>query len=256
MARSRNIKPSFFDNDELADNEPLGRLLFIGLWTIADFNGNLEWRERKIKKQILAYDNCDIKKLAINLDKSGFIRYYSDGDKIYINICNFTKHQNPHKNEREKGSDIPDYSEELRQLIDLKELTINHDKSRLDQECSASYPADSCSLNPETNNPKSEQKKKVSQKLDYSSWPNEPNNDLLKEWKQLRTKLKAPVSQTVINRMGKELVIANSMGFTVDKCLEHIIYKGWRGFEAEWLKTTDQKQQESSPKVKYMSIPE
>ena len=84
-------------------------------------------------------------------------------------------------------------------------------------------------------------KKKVSQKLDFCSWPNEPNNDLLKEWKQLRTKLKAPVSQTVINRMGKELTKAVQMGFTVDNCLEHIIYKGWRGFEADWLKTTDQR---------------
>ena len=84
-------------------------------------------------------------------------------------------------------------------------------------------------------------KKKVSQKLDLCSWPNEPNNDLLKEWKQLRTKLKAPVSQTVINRMGKELTKAVQMGFTVDNCLEHIIYKGWRGFEADWLKTSEQK---------------
>ena len=30
---ARNIKPAFFDNDELAENDPLGRLLFIGLWT-------------------------------------------------------------------------------------------------------------------------------------------------------------------------------------------------------------------------------
>ena len=37
MARARNIKPAFFDNDELAENEPLGRLLFIGLWTLADY---------------------------------------------------------------------------------------------------------------------------------------------------------------------------------------------------------------------------
>lgn len=150
MARARNIKPSFFDNDLLAENEPLGRLLFIGLWTLADHNGNLEWRDKRIKKQVLAYDNCDIRKLAINLDKSGFIRFYSDGDKIFVNIVNFEKHQNPHKNERDKGTDIPEYSEDMRQVIDLKGLTINHDKSRLKQECSTSDPADSLFLIPDS----------------------------------------------------------------------------------------------------------
>lgn len=153
MARARNIKPAFFNNDELADIEPLGRLLFIGLWTLADFKGDLEWREKRIKAQILPYDNCNIKKLAINLDKSGFIRFYSDGDKIYMNIANFTKHQNPHKNEREKGSEIPGYSESMRQVIDFNTLTINHDKSGLIPDDSYSNRADSLNLIPDSLNP-------------------------------------------------------------------------------------------------------
>lgn len=143
MARARNIKPSFFDNDLLAECEPLGRLLFIGLWTLSDFNGNLEWRPKRVKKQLLAYDNCDINKLAINLDKNGFIRFYSDGESIYLNIVNFVKHQNPHKNERAKGSEIPAYSDDLRQVIDLNGLTINHDLSGLERNYSTSNRADS-----------------------------------------------------------------------------------------------------------------
>ena len=150
MPRSRNIKHSFFSNDELADIDPLGRLLFIGMWTIADYKGDFEWREKRIKAQLLPYDNCDIKKIAINLDKSGFIRFYSDGVKIYAHVDNFTKHQNPHKNEREKGSEIPGFNESLRQAVDLKGLTINRDKNRSNQEDSASAPADSCSLNPDS----------------------------------------------------------------------------------------------------------
>ena len=150
MARARNIKPAFFDNDELAENNPLGRLLFIGLWTLADYKGDLEWREKRIKAQILPYDNCDVKKLAINLDKSGFVRFYSDGGKIFINITNFAKHQNPHKNEKEKGSEVPEYNEEMRQAIDLKGLTINHDKSRLKPDNSETNRADSLSLIPDS----------------------------------------------------------------------------------------------------------
>ena len=155
MARSRNIKPAFFNNDLLAEIDPIGRLLFIGLWTIADFKGDIEWREKKIKAQVLPYDNCDVKDIAINLDKLGFIRFYSDSDLTYINITNFSKHQNPHKNEREKGSDIPAYTDLMRQAIDLKGLTINPDKSRLNQDEDGTTPADSlilipdpCSLNP------------------------------------------------------------------------------------------------------------
>jgi hypothetical protein len=143
MARSRNIKPSFFTSEQLSENCPLGRLLFIGLWTLADYKGDLEWKEKTIKVQILPWDDCSAKKLAINLDKSGLIRFYSDGIKIYCNIPNFTKHQNPHKNEKLKGSDIPSYTEEMRQAIDLQGLTINRDKSGLKPECSHSNRADS-----------------------------------------------------------------------------------------------------------------
>ena len=153
MARARNIKPAFFTNDELAEIPPLGRLLFIGLWNIADYKGCIEWREKRVKAQILPYDNCDIKKLAINLDKSGFIRYYSDSEKVYLKVVNFSVHQNPHKNERIKGSDIPDYSDDMRQLIDLKELAINRDKSGLKRNDSHTDRADSLILIPDSFNP-------------------------------------------------------------------------------------------------------
>lgn len=150
MPRSRNIKHGFFTNDDLAQNDPLGRLLFVGLWTLADYKGDLKWKTRRIKAQLLPYDDCDVEKLAINLDKSGFIRFYSDGDEIFVRVLNFDKHQNPHKNEKAKGSDVPEYSEALRQVIDLKGLTINRDKSGLKREDSTSDPADSCSLIPDS----------------------------------------------------------------------------------------------------------
>ena len=80
-----------------------------------------------------------------------------------------------------------------------------------------------------------EDKKQGSQKLDFSSWPSMPSEQLMSEWKQLRKRLKAGVTQTVINRTGKELHIAVKAGFTVDQCFEQWVYKGWRGFEADWM---------------------
>ena len=153
MPRARNIKYSFFMNDELAEHDPIERLFFQSLWCLADFKGDILWRSKKVKALTLPYDDVDIDKIAINLDNSGFIRFYSDGSKIYLNVTNFLVHQNPHKNERDKGSDIPEYTEELRQLIDLKGLKINRDKSGLNQDENETDPADSLSLIPDSLNP-------------------------------------------------------------------------------------------------------
>ncbi|WP_051272275.1 hypothetical protein [Shimazuella kribbensis] len=105
MARSRNIKPGFFLNDLLAEVDPLGRLLFAGLWTIADREGRIEDRPKRIKAEILPYDNCDVVELLDELNDRKFImRYQVNGGK-YIQITGWNKHQNPHV--KEKASTIP-----------------------------------------------------------------------------------------------------------------------------------------------------
>ncbi|MEE9118191.1 MAG: hypothetical protein V3U02_06325 [Calditrichia bacterium] len=154
MARSRNIKPGFFQNDMLAENHPLGRLLFLGLWTIADYQGNLEYRPKRIKASLLPYDDCNIEELTINLEQSGFITIYSVLEQPYIHVNNFSKHQNPHKNEISKGSFIPEpptvIPKKQPQDIDSNKLTNNHDQSRLKPEDSQSNPADSGFLIPDS----------------------------------------------------------------------------------------------------------
>ena len=106
MARSRNIKPGFFTNDVLGDLPPLARILFAGLWTIADRSGRLEDRPKKIKAQVLPYDTCDLDKFLQDLSATGFIiRYEVDGNK-YIQIVQWGRHQNPHI--KEPPSTIPE----------------------------------------------------------------------------------------------------------------------------------------------------
>ena len=60
MARSRNIKPGFFTNDGLAELPFEVRLLFIGLWTLADREGRLEDRPKRIRMEIFPGDNVDV----------------------------------------------------------------------------------------------------------------------------------------------------------------------------------------------------
>ena len=96
MARSRNIKPGFFGNDLLAEMSPLTRLLFIGLWTIVDREGRMEDRPRKIKANVLPYDDADIDSHLLELAKRGFILRYSVDGTRYIQVQNWLKHQQPH----------------------------------------------------------------------------------------------------------------------------------------------------------------
>jgi len=108
MPRARNIKPSFFTNEMLAEVSPLARLLFIGLWTVADRRGRLEDRPKKIKAEVLPYDNCDPEKLLNELASKGFITRYEVNTCGYICIPKFEKHQNPHCKESESTIPAPD----------------------------------------------------------------------------------------------------------------------------------------------------
>lgn len=80
-----------------------------------------------------------------------------------------------------------------------------------------------------------ESKKNSSTNLDYSLWPEIPEDELLKEWKKSRLKLKANLTQRVIDSFGKELTIAKSKGFSVEYCLGVVIDNGWKGLKSEWI---------------------
>ncbi len=109
MARARNIKPALFVNDLLADCEPLARLLFIGLWTVADSRGVMEDRPRKIKAEVLPHDDRDARNLIEQLIEAGFVRRFEAEGREYLHVINFQKHQNPHKNEDPKFPDPEEY---------------------------------------------------------------------------------------------------------------------------------------------------
>jgi hypothetical protein len=106
--RARNIKPGFFKNEYLAECSPLARLLFAGLWCMADREGRLEYRPKRIKAEILPYDSCSIEKMVDELCSKNFVQLYSVNGDNYINIINFHKHQNPHVRESESSCPAPD----------------------------------------------------------------------------------------------------------------------------------------------------
>ncbi len=107
MPRARNIKHGFFTNEQLALCPFEARLLFAGLWLLADREGRLEDRPLKIKANIMPFDNVDCDQLLTVLENNDLItRYSRDGRKcIWINT--FLEHQKPHHNE--PASDLPEY---------------------------------------------------------------------------------------------------------------------------------------------------
>jgi len=108
MARARNLKPSFFANDILAECDPMARLLFAGLWTIADRDGRMEYRPRKIKGILFPYDNCDIEPLVEQLAARGFVVVYRAGGINVLAIPTFGEHQRCHPDERSEGFPPPE----------------------------------------------------------------------------------------------------------------------------------------------------
>lgn len=120
MARARNIKPGFFKNEYLAQCDALARLLFVGLWTLSDREGRLEWRPLRVKAELFPYENCDVEKLANQLQKFGFLEVYEAEDGVtYCEITAFTKHQNPHPSEKSQDYPAPTIKNNCKQFKNI-----------------------------------------------------------------------------------------------------------------------------------------
>ena len=109
MARIRQIKPEFYLDDELARCPRDARLMFPGLWCLADRAGRLEDRPARIKAQLFPYDE-DIRVDAVEgfltiLADRDFIQRYEVAGKRYIQIRTFIKHQHIHV--KESPSQLP-----------------------------------------------------------------------------------------------------------------------------------------------------
>ena len=97
--RARNIKPAFFKSDQLAQCSFAARLLFIGLWCLADREGRLEDRPARIKMEVFPGDEVDCWRLLEELQGQGLIRRYEARGLACIHIPRFLAHQKPHHNE-------------------------------------------------------------------------------------------------------------------------------------------------------------
>ena len=102
MPRARNIKPSFFKDAKIVSCSLESRLLFQGLWCLADYMGRLKYVPIEIKMEVFPADNIDVEKHMQELAEKELIEIYHDcSGAALVQVRGFSKHQNPHINERQ-----------------------------------------------------------------------------------------------------------------------------------------------------------
>lgn len=225
MARSRNIKPGLFKNEILGVADPIYTLAFEGLWLLADKAGRLEDRPLRIKAETFPYrDGLNIEAILDWLVTAKFIVRYALNGKRYIEIINFTKHQNPHKNEAE--SEIPP-PPSVEVPINSEDVLNNSEPLGLIPDSLNLIP-DSCSTRTSALPPK--------QSLDLTVLPKNLSPAVWQDFVKHRKGKRAPINtQTVVNSIADELRKAEASGWPPDAALTEAMAAGWTGIKLEWL---------------------
>lgn len=102
MARARNIKPGFFESDQVGEVSFCARLLFIAMWQIADRCGRLERRPAKLRAYAFRYDAlsvADVEAMLAELENAGLVKTTDLDGLSVLEIPTFNKHQTPHPKE-------------------------------------------------------------------------------------------------------------------------------------------------------------
>ena len=209
MSRARNLKPGFFKNEELAELPFEFRILFQGLWCLADREGRLEDRPKRIKAEVFPYDNVDVAVGLAELERAGFIARYAADNLPVIQVLAFGKHQNPHC--KEAASTLP--------------AQCKHGAST---EISGTSPADS--LNPITDSPFSDSKKGKGGKPPMVL-PDWLPPDVWQDWHNYRNAQKG-WTQKARELSLRTLTELHAQGHHPRAVVELAIERGWRGLFA------------------------
>lgn len=105
--RTRDLRPGFFENEDLAALDPWVRLLFQGLWLLAERSGVLEDRPKRIAAKLFPYETYDVDFGLSQLAKAGFIQRYAVESKNYIIVIKFSENQRFHPKESNGSLPLP-----------------------------------------------------------------------------------------------------------------------------------------------------
>lgn len=93
------LRPGFFSSEQVLNCSMPARLLFQGLWCLADKEGRLEDRPKQIKLLILPMDRVDVDKLLSELAAAELIVRYEAAGQRCIWLPKFIENQRIHPHE-------------------------------------------------------------------------------------------------------------------------------------------------------------
>ena len=130
MPRKRIIDPEFWLDNEISKLTYKNRLLYIGLWTLADDFGILENDLNKIRASVFPYSNCKIDKEMAELIRLKKLEEYEVEGKKYFWVKNFLKYQ-WFSHPSHKFPIIPVISSKIQQI--LKQKGGNRERDELNK---------------------------------------------------------------------------------------------------------------------------
>lgn len=97
MARMRSVKPEFWQDQEITRLPRDVRLMYIGMWNLADEHARLQGDPRFIKGQLFPYDDdmpaWEIDLMVDALVSSGKAQRYTVRGAVYLYLPKLSKHQ-------------------------------------------------------------------------------------------------------------------------------------------------------------------
>lgn len=112
--RIRTIKPETFTSESLAQCSRDARLAFIALWTICDDYGRHRADARLIKGAVFPFDDDvtpdDVTLWLKELEREGMICRYTDGQREYLHVMSWEKHQRVDNRGQARCPECPGHS--------------------------------------------------------------------------------------------------------------------------------------------------
>ncbi|MGM7842540.1 hypothetical protein ACS78Y_02695 [Yersinia enterocolitica] len=105
---------------------------------------------------------------------------------------------------------------------------------------------DHTEITTETTSEKRTRKAVKSSVFDFSSFPMAVSPEIWEDYLTHRKAKRAPMTQTVVNMLAKELNKAAAAGWSVDDSLAEAMAAGWQGFKFEWLQNRSRPQNQSA----------
>lgn len=226
--RARNIKPGFFKNEILGAANPLYSIVFQGLWCLADKAGRLEDRPLRIHAEINPYrDGASTVQALCWLHANHFIFRYTHGNEKYIQVLNFTKHQQPHI--KEQASKIP--APEICELNqdDVQAPDLHGANTVLAPLIPDSLIPDSLILIPDSIKTKGAKKPKSPQlAVALIELPDFIDPDAWSGFIEMRKKIKKPPTERACQLLIKKLVMFHNAGHDANAILDQSTTNGWQ----------------------------